>query len=302
MQAVTRSALLDSAVSVLDEHLMPTRTIAVNVPPGARLLDATPSLDLILLADRERLWLHSADDLIGVDLAAVEAATRLPSGRLLVTAPTMEQQVWQGRAYESRAEHYAYLIETNGTVVDRVELDVADAGVMLVPHPHDGSILLDAGEGQDGSRIFIAREAAGRLQVQAVLNNVVAAGFDRAGERLLLTPHPSFNTGVSLVSWPSLDPLITLTAEDVGDGFDLYGCFIGDQVLLTCYEHGAVLCSSGLEPLAWVQLGDGTPECIVGVTHDAFGVDLWRDRSVSATVWRLPTGLHVDRHAGVQER
>jgi hypothetical protein len=253
------------------------------------------------LADRERLWVYATGDLIGVDLPAVDAAARLPSGRLLVTAPKMERQVWQGRAYESRAEHYAYLMETNGTVVDRVELDVADAMVTLVPHPHDGSILLDAGEGQDGSRIFVAREAGGHLHVQKVLDNVVAAGFDATGERLLLTPHPSFNTGVSLVSWPSLDPLNTLTAEDVGDGFDLYGCFVGDRVLLKCYERGTVLCSSSLEPLAWVQLGDGTPECLVGMTRNAFGVDLWQDGAASATVWRLPTGLHVDRHAAADQ-
>ena len=110
-------------------------------------------------------------------------------------------------------------------------------------HPHDGSVVLDAGEGQDGSSIFQVRANGDELHVERILENAVAADFTPSGSRLLVTPHPSFGGPVRVLSWPDLTLLHELSEDvlDEDEGFDLYGCFLS--------ETRAILSVSGASPL-----------------------------------------------------
>jgi hypothetical protein len=299
LQPVTRYRLHGGTVTALDWKLDPSRSVDVDVPATARLLTATPRLGHVVAADAATLIIWTARGARRVPLSAADSATVLSSGHLLVTAPVIERQTWQGRTYEQRGAHRVFLVELRtGRILDEAAIDVVDAGVTAVPHPHDASVLLDAGEGQDGSRVFRARVVDDRLALELVLENVVAAGFAPSGHRMLITPHPSFDDRVSVLAWPSLHPIASITAADVGcvaDRFDLYGCFLSEnRVLLKTVEHGLMLCSADLRPDAWIELttndaDDGAEiETVFGVSDDAFAAEVWNDRSASATVWRIP--------------
>ena len=179
---------------------------------------------------------------ISVEIAAADSATLLPGGRLLVTAPTLERLEYKGREYDAKGEHLVSLVDSSsGQVLDQAVLDAVDASVTTVPHPHDGSVVLDAA--MVGRRfIYVARVLDDRLKVELVAENVVAASFAPAGDRLLLMPHPSFDNKISVLEWPSQRPLAQLHAVDleVEDfAFDLYGCFLSDRwVLVQTYGHG----------------------------------------------------------------
>jgi hypothetical protein len=163
----------------------------------------------------------------------------------------MQQGTGGARSDRSGAGHRVLLLDpSTGQTLDEAILAVSAAGVIAVAHPHDGSVLLDAGEGQDGSHIFVASASDDQLTVDLVLEDVVAAGFAPAGDRLLITPHPSFNDPVSVLTWPDLHPAASITLADmdgIDDQFDLYGCFLSDsRILLKTFEHGLLLCSADL--------------------------------------------------------
>jgi hypothetical protein len=166
-----------------------------------------------------------------------------------------------------------------------------------VPHPRDGSVLLDAGEGQDGSSAFLAREQAGALVVEPRLQDVVVAGFDAAGARLLLLPHPSFDNVARVVAWPTLDEIAALEGQQRGleHFLDFYGFFLGSgRVLLSTGEGPPVLCTAGLDPIAYLDLrgtslGDDVEMVsMLGLGEEMFGAQLWADGVTIATAWRVP--------------
>jgi hypothetical protein len=236
---------------------------------------------------------------IAVEVGSADSATILRDGLVLITAPAMTRRVHQGREYQARAEHWAYLVEVDsGRIVDRTVLDVVDAGVVAVPHPRDGSVLLNAGMGQDGSQTYVARAVDGRLAIEAATQDVLAASFAPSGDRLLLMPHPSFDNEVSVLGWPNRRLVARLTTDELAigdDGFDLYGCFLSDgRILLKTFEHGLLLCSGDLRPRAWVDLDTAVGvsganlSTVLGVADDAFAVEVWHGNSAIATVWRIP--------------
>ncbi len=300
MEPVVRFRLVDGAVSVLDERLHPAASRALDVPPAAKLLTAASDLSTVVVADRDSVIVAAAGRRFALEIARADSATLLPDGgRLLITAPVIERRVHRGRAYEAKAGHLAYLIDVESArVVDRAALEVDDALVAAVPHPHDGSVLLEAGMGQDGCTTYAARVTGDRLALEQVLDDIIAVSFAPSGDRLLLTPHPSFNGGVSIVDWPGTRTIARLTAGSLdldGDAFDLYGCFLSDErVLLKTYRDGLLLCSGDLEPIAWIDLpapfGDD-PEAsitLLGLAEDAFAVDYWEGGSSFGTLWRIP--------------
>ncbi|MFI6257436.1 hypothetical protein ACIBCL_15230 [Micromonospora zamorensis] len=284
---------------MLDEQLQPIQRLVLDVPATAKLLAATPDLMTVVLTDTRSVIIMAAGRPIAVDVAAADSATLLPGGRLLITAPRLERLEYQGREYDSKGEHLVFLVDLRwGHILDQAVLDTVDAGVIAVPHPHDGSVVLDAGMGQDGSSIYVARVLGDRVKVELVAEDVVAASFAPSGDRLLLMPHPSFDDEISVLEWPSRRTLARLHADDLAIedfAFDLYGCFLSDQrVLVKTSEHGLLLCSGELSPLAWISLnppsqtGDVEVETTLGVAEDVFAADVWDGKSFSATVWRIP--------------
>src|SRR5204863_5324473 len=121
-------------------------------------------------------------------------------------------------------------------------LEAVDAGVLAVPHPSDGSVVLDAGMGQDGSLVYVAQAHHDGLAIEKVAENVTVAGFAPSGDRLLLMPHPSFGDEVSVLDWSSRRQVARLRPEELAVDdltFDLYGCFVSaDRILLKTDDHG----------------------------------------------------------------
>ncbi|MEU4776612.1 hypothetical protein [Micromonospora sp. NPDC023633] len=285
---------------MLDEQLQPIRRLVLDVPPTAKLLAATPDLMTVVVTDTRSVIIVTAGRAVAVDVAAADSATMLPNGRLLVTAPRLERLEYQGREYDAKGEHLVYLVDLSSVdILDQaVLLDAVDAGVSAVPHPHDGSVVLDAGMGQDGTLIYVAQVLGDRVKVELVAEDVVAASFAPSGDRLLLMPHPSFDDEISVLEWPSRRIFARLHADDLAIenfAFDLYGSFLSDQrVLVKTSEHGMLLCSGELSPLAWISLnppseaGDVEVETTLGVAEDVFAADVWDGKSFSATVWRIP--------------
>jgi hypothetical protein len=284
-------------VLALDDDLRERRTRTLDLPADARLLTASADLDLVVAATAEELLLV-AERTRTLPVPGADSASFV-DGRLLLTAPVLGQSEWEGRPYTYRGATTAYLVDVaDSAVTSQVDLDVADAGTSAVPHPTDPVVLLDAGEGQDGSRVFAATVHGRQVEGRLLLENAVAAGFSPAGDRLLVTPHPSFGPEVRVLDWPSLSEVARLTSADLGwpdDELDLHGCFLRDDVvLLSTVEHGLVLTDGGLEPVARLDLSEGSPgpdaetTSLVGVADRRFAVELWCEGRQRAGLWEVP--------------
>ena len=226
----------------------------------------------------------------GADSAAI-----LGSGQLMVTARVTAP----GRTSTS-ANRVLLLDPAAGKLVDEVRLALSNAGISVIVHPRDGSVLLYAGMGQDGSQLFAARLASHRLSVSPVLENVVACGFDPAGERLLLVPHVSYGEEASVVAWPGLTRVAAITPGRnglAGGPFHFYGCFLDqDEVLLTTVHPDGlrpVICSGDLDPRALVTLPGYGPDSglelvsVLGTASGTFAAGLEGHGTTLATVWQL---------------
>lgn len=299
LHAVPRYRLSGGVVVELDDRLSSVRSRASRLGGSVRLLAATAGLEVAVGGDTVHLIIDTAehDAVTWLAMPTADSATFVGPDRLVVTSPVIETRTWQGKTCEAKGQHRVVLVEAStGTVLDEAILDVVDAGVLATPHPTDGSLLLDAGEGQDGNYLFAARVASDRLAVERVAENVIAAGFSPAGDRVLLTPHPSFENAVVVATWPSLAHLSLITPEqlDVDDHFDFHGCFLDDDsVLLKTYENGAVLCDGELRPRAWVDLDAGGRftgvqlDTLLGTGVGLFGASLWMNDSSRTTVWAV---------------
>jgi hypothetical protein len=158
-------------------------------------------------------------------------------------------------------------------------------------------VLLDAGEGQDGSYIFWVRIAGDDLVATKVLEDEVAAGFDPAGDRLLLTPRPSFDSVARLAGRPDLEEVATLRAAEIGfddDCFDLYGCFLdSDLIILSTGGHGPIITGGSLDSARRLDFSgsasaDGPGQGpMFGAGRRRFATALWRDRRTTISVWEL---------------
>jgi hypothetical protein len=286
-----RFRLRHGIVTALNRILAATSSRATGLPPDARLLTASPDLRLVVAAasgslivlDESEWWLP---------VSGAESAAILGSGQLVVTARVTAS----GHTFAT-ANRVLLLDPAAREVVDEVQLALDDAYISVIVHPRDGSVLLDAEMGQDGSQLFAARLASRRLSVSPVLENVVAGGFDPAGDRLLLLPHPSYGPEASVVAWPSLTPVAAVTPSRIGltdQAFDFYGCFLDeDDVLLKTYDHRLLICSGDLDSKALVTLqGYGSDSglelaSVLGTASGTFAAELEGHDTTLATVWRV---------------
>jgi hypothetical protein len=301
-----RSRLATGGVEALDSLLNPAGARPLALSPGATLLNATADLAQVIAVDEAHLVYagpagqhagRTTPDWQRADPLA-DSATFLGTDRLLVTTPNSETRERAGRRYEQKTTHRVLLLDsTTGATLDEVTLDVFDAGTFATPHPIDGSVLLELGEGQDGSSLYRVRVTDDRLTADPVLENTVAAGFSPDGTRLLLLPHPSFDELPQVVSWPSLEVLATADLDAAGideDEIDFYGCFLhDDRILLTTRQQGLWLADGDLTRITPVQLpksvthGSVDLSNTIGLSADTFFTRIWRDDHELSTVWRL---------------
>jgi hypothetical protein len=295
-----RFRLYAGEVLAVDPTLTTTASRPVALSPQAKLLAATSDLRQIIAVDDGQLVIITDTTLL-LAVPAADSATFLRSGLLLVTAPNIEHQTWRNRTIAQRTTHRVLLIDPrSGAILDETILDgVVDAGVFAIANPADGSVLLDAGEGQDGSEVFTVRDASSQIRIEQLLENVVISGFSPDGDRLLVLPHPSFEGPAIVASWPSMDPIGTASPQAAGindDAFDLYGCFLDTgRVLLKTVEDRLLLASGDLAALTQVSLTAPTPGknysigLILGLGPNLFAAELWTDGQKTTTVWELPS-------------
>lgn len=298
-----RFRLFEGAIESLDEVLAPARRRILTVPSGASLLAASPDLaEVLVTAGGELALLREAargkDGAWRRPLRGADSATFLAGDRLLVTAPSFEHVTHSGRSYETKTDHRVVLLDkAAGEVLDEAVLEVTDAGAEAIPHPTDGAVVLDLGEGQDGSTVYVVRAVGDRLDIRLVLRDVVAASFSPEGERLLVLPHPSYPALPRVLDWPSLEVVATTDVRTTGlgpDDFDLYGCFLGDErVLLSVYEDGLWVARAdltGLEPVVLPREITGEEfeiGAVMGLSSRSFALKLWRPDHEVMTVWRI---------------
>lgn len=293
-QPSPRFCLRDGEVFALDDTLTVTERRSVVLSSGARLLNATQDLSIVVGADQAGLVVAAARE-SRLPLPEAEVACMFPSGHILVTAPVIEHATYEGTDYASRTGHRVLLIDPGtGQAIDEAALDIPESYVSATQHPRAPLAVLTAGEGQDGSRVFSVAEVDGRLVVEALAENVVAAGFNPSGTRLLLTPHPSFSPTLRVLNWPDGGELSSVAAPDLGlpeDSFGLCGCYLNDRQMLAMTVAGRLVAlDDRLGPLAEVHLTPGArrPDFMIGVSAATFAVQTWRDGAASASVWRLP--------------
>ncbi len=229
--AVPRFRLVDDVVERLDASLHVVARRPSGLPRETRrLLAVGPDLPIVVGAGESDLAVAVGEDLVHwVELPQADSAVLVTPTRLLVTGPV-------------DGPHRVVLIDLGtGAVLDETIVEVFDAGMSATPHPTDGSVVLDAGEGQDGSQVFVVRiDGDGeRLVVEKKAEDVVVSGFDSTGERLLITPHPNLADRVAVLAWPSLDVLAEAYHDELGCVPDFYGCFVDDDcILLRTYDDG----------------------------------------------------------------
>lgn len=295
-----RFRLCAGEVLAVGPTLATTASRPVALSPQAKLLAATSDLRQLIAVDDGKLVIITDTTLL-LAVPAADSATFLRSGLLLVTAPNIEHQTWHNRTIVQRTTHRVLLIDPRpGAILDETILDgVADARVFAIANPADGSVLLDAGEGQDGSEVFTVRDTSSQIRIEHLLENVVTSGFSPDGDRLLILPHPSFKGPAIVASWPGMDPIGTASPEAAGindDAFDLYGCFLDTgRVLLKTVEDRLLLASGDLAALTQVSLTAPTPGknysigLILGLGPNLFAAELWTDGQKTTTIWELPS-------------
>jgi hypothetical protein len=234
-----RFRLAEGAVEALDERLQPVKRRSVDVGDRVRLLAAESGLGVVVLGGERNVTLRAGDDRHEVAIGAADSATLLPGGQVLITAHD--------------SENWAYLVSADGRILDQHSLDVAGAAVFALAHPFDGSVLLTAGFGQDGCVVSLARVVDGSLTVERFAEDIGAADFAPAGDRLLMLPHPSFDHETAVWSWPNRTPVARL--ESAEEGLELFGFYLNDEhLVLHDYRRGPMLCDRELRPLAWIDL------------------------------------------------
>jgi hypothetical protein len=229
-----RFRLRHGMVTALDQVLAGIASRATGLPADAQLLAVSPDLRLVAAAVSDGLVVLGEEEW-RLPVPGVDSAVILGSGQLLVPA----RVIATGGMFAS-ANRVLLLDLAAREILDEVSLALNDAYICAIAHPQDGSVLLEAGMGQDGSVLFSARVTARKLTVSAVLENVVPGGFDPAGDRLLLVPHVSYGEDAFVVTWPGLARIAAVTPDGIGldgDEFDYYGCFLGEDRVL-----GRVLC------------------------------------------------------------
>jgi hypothetical protein len=286
-----RFRLRHGTVTALNRILAATSSRVTGLPPDAGLLTASPDLRMVVAAASGSLIVLGQTEW-RLSLPGAHSAAILGSGQLLVTTRVTAP----GREFPT-ANRVLLLDPAAREIVDEVQLALDDAYIDVVVHPRDGSVLLAAGMGQDGSQLFAVRLASRRLSVSPVLENVVAGGFDPAGDRLLCVPHINYGEEALILAWPSLARVAAVTPGTIGltdDGFDFYGCFLDqDQVLLKTYDHGLLICTGDLAPRALVTLPGYGPDngldlvSVFGTASGTFAAQLEGHDTPLATVWRL---------------
>lgn len=271
--------LAGNEVHVLDESLAISFSRSIPVFKGARLRAANPDLSRLIIATSQGThWI--AGDVECEFPVLADSASILPGGEAILTAPTGD------------GSHRVLLVDRDGTVKDEQTVPVAQAGAIAEQHPSDGSVVIDFGEGQDGSLLVVAGAQGSRLDVTEIGANTSCAGFSPDGERLLLMPHPSFPAAPRTMSWPSMHEAGVVEGLEVD--FDLYGSYLSPtRVILKSYDEGLFIADRDLAETTAVTLNgpdfdeNHEIESVFGISSTRFGATIWIGGRSQGTLWEL---------------
>lgn len=282
----------------VDESLEPVRRRQVELS-RMRILDAAANLERIILADPLEMVIIIGSQFTHIDIRRVDAALFLPDGRIIATAPSRrDPQKPRKRPSHNRA---CLIDPDSGTIINEQELKVSNASVGIYLNTTDGSVILDAGEGQDGSHLFSAQIEGDTFKIRKFGRDGVFGSFSPTGDRLLLLPHPMSDEPVTLKTWPDLKRVAALDIDDVemdeDDGFDVDGFHLhDDQIILRTFENRLLACSGSLEPKAWIDADlpldpDGNPAVtgIIGLTRDTIAMETFTGDGPLVSMWRIPS-------------
>ncbi|KRC62469.1 hypothetical protein ASE14_01115 [Agromyces sp. Root81] len=272
------------------------RTVTTSLPSSAELLAATPDLTSLAASFDEELWIVSGDVTApAVRIAIpVDGAVFLPSGRLIVTAPSAQRE---GKSFSE--SHRVLLLEPTGAVIDEAVVEADDAAPYLLRHPVDAAVVCDFLMGQDGNVLTVVRDVDGRLEVEEIFRaeDYVTLSFSPLGDRVLFSPYPSDPERAVVATWPGLaiDASLDAAAIDLEMGFDVSGGHLSDdRILLLATEQGPVLADRDLTNPGLIEMvdledyvGDGFVETVAPFGADAFVAVLWDAGKRTTTVWRL---------------
>jgi hypothetical protein len=298
-QPSPRFRLLDGQVFALDQTLTAIASRKVGLSPGARILNGTRDLSLIVAADQADLVVIAAEE-FRLPVPEAQAACLIRGGFLggpVLGGPVLGGAVLGGAVLVAAQGERVLVIDADvGQVLDEVELDRLGY-LSAIRHPAAPAAVVTAGQGQDGSRVYTVAEAGGRLSVTDLAEDVLGASFNPSGTRLLVTPHPTFASTLRVLRWPDGELLHAANASDLGltgESFGVCGCYLDDDLVLAMTKAGRIVALDGQLGLRG-EIGlapDGRgPDFMIGLSAKEFAVQTWLDGAASASVWRLPPSL-----------
>ncbi|MFF2272211.1 hypothetical protein ACFVTX_08045 [Agromyces sp. NPDC058136] len=266
----TFAAWRDGAVRLLDDRLAEVAHRKLSLAGDARVLAAS-GLDLVVIAAAGGVTIVEDDEVDLLELPADAAA--IVNGLLVITAP------------ENEVHRVLLLDRATGAVLDEQTAQVDDARAALYPHPNDGTAVLEMALGQDGTLVYRVDVEESRLRLTAILegDDPVIAGFSPSGDRLLVVDDPSALETVRALTWPGLDALSRVEADEVDAeyGFGLAGCWIDDdRVAFYATEDSLIVATGDLGSPERVELpiafgDDGEIESLTPLGRGGVAVGAW---------------------------
>ncbi|GAA3020355.1 hypothetical protein GCM10010519_56960 [Streptomyces lactacystinicus] len=169
----------------------------------------TPDAAVCVGADGAQLWRSrfepEADEVFG-HRPGCELS---PDGRVLwVYRP-------DAMAGRGRPDQWVAVDAATGTVLARADLETVGHGAVQRAHPASGQVLLNVGEGQDGSVIHRASLTGGRIELARYpWDDRCLIDLSPDGHRFLTVDHAQNDLAVH--AFPDGDVLFTRTAADFG--------------------------------------------------------------------------------------
>ncbi|MFE6049179.1 hypothetical protein ACFQ6N_00300 [Kitasatospora sp. NPDC056446] len=118
-------------------------------------------------------------------------------------------------AGRDRPDQWVAVDAGTGAVLARADLETVGHGGHQLPHPAGGEMLLDVGEGQDGTAVYRASSADGRMDlVQYPWGDRCLVGLAPDGRRFMTVDHGQ--TDVAVHAYPGGEVCFTLTVDAFG--------------------------------------------------------------------------------------
>jgi hypothetical protein len=170
-----------------------------------------------------------------------------------------------------RRDRWIALDAATGAVHESFDLDSAGHGGQMIPHP-DGDMLLDVGEGQDGSRTYRVRLGAGLYSYP--WRDRVLVDLSPSGRRLMTVDHAQQDVAFHIYADGDVEVRVPIAPleDDPGDaGFEWTGGYLDETTAIAVVSGVA---EEDDEEEWWrhctIDVRDGTVTALSVVTTDPY--------------------------------